>query len=468
MNKTNYNESKIINILDLFFAILQRWRLLIICLIIGAVLLGIFGWWKSGTSSNSQIEEFYKINESLSADRKAVLNNYVSRTNRINEAIEEQRIYNSSSALMQLDPNNIDICEMIFNIKSDGEESSDKAAIAKTYAAILNSENLGEKIFESIGRNNSLTNYTGIVNIEDGDGLLVVKTYLPAGSDCSKAEDIIIKNIDGLKSDVISKIGDHSIELVTKSDYNAAVKEVLDQQDNALNRIQNLKDERREITDSLSDKYEKTYYYVVLENNVLEGGEIITVSGGRHISIKFIFIGAILGVIVGAACIALKYIYSGTVKGKKDIEDNFNIQVLGNYDLGNDFNKKRNTKLDKWLKLKRTKEILPESEMTDLIAAKLKLEADKDLSRNVCIVIDRNVSADMSVMESIIKKVGDNPKVTIVKDILRESNEMENLSGIDGAVLVAQVNKSRFDDLKKENILCSSYQIKVLGSIVLE
>ncbi len=50
------NREKEISLLDMLLYICQRWRSLIICLVIGAVVFGAYGWFKSGNVSDSQTE----------------------------------------------------------------------------------------------------------------------------------------------------------------------------------------------------------------------------------------------------------------------------------------------------------------------------------------------------------------------------------------------------------------------------
>ena len=78
MNYPQYEKERTIRIRDLFITICQRWRSLIVCLIIGAVVFGAFGWWRSGGETINTPEQAAELGESLGEMRKGVIESYAS------------------------------------------------------------------------------------------------------------------------------------------------------------------------------------------------------------------------------------------------------------------------------------------------------------------------------------------------------------------------------------------------------
>jgi hypothetical protein len=126
--------------------------------------------------------------------------------------------------------------------------------------------------------------------------------------------------------------------------------------------------------------------------------------------------------------------------------------------------------LDRWLRKKRnrTKDSLSADEMTDLIATKIKIEAEKKCLHHICLALDGKMSDNTGFLDAMIQKVGDDPSIKVIRNILEQPDDLAGMSEMDGIVLIEQTNRSDYDDLKNICALCRNYQVNVIGSIVVE
>ena len=197
-------------------------------------------------------------------------------------------------------------------------------------------------------------------------------------------------------------------------------------------------------------------------------------AGGRHISKKYVVVGALLGLILAAIVIIIKYIATATLKTAGEAEENLNLQILGRFDGSNKFYDKRKTALDRWLRRvkQKNKQKLSYEESVEMVSAKLQIAAKKQDLKKVCIAVDSNVELEKvqnkEFLNDIIAKIGGAPEAIILNNILGRSDALHDMAGADAVALVLQTENSRFTDAQYERVLCENYGVPVLGTIVVE
>ena len=479
MNHTQMEMERTIRVYDLFLAICQRWRSLVICFVIGALVFGAYGWWKSGNTGALTDATANALVETLGSGRKETIEGYVGEYVASVEQITKQGEYNKNAALMQLDPFHLSVYEVKYYLNNRGEEGSDvnAAALAQAYISQLQKDYLGQKVKaviegESGVLQRELYESTNLIQIDTKDidsGILTVRIY--SQETIPEADATELKNqIQTAQGRVRTIVGDHSLILIGESSFVTADMDILLIQVANLQRIEELTTRIEDIQKAVTNSDEKLYLNYLIKKAQNDRQSTDTNKASRHINKKYIMIGALLGVVLAAIVIILKYIASGTIKTGKEMEEDFGIQVLGWFDGKDSFYRKRKTKLDKWLRSLRNKKAdqIPYDEMVDLIATKLKIEAEKRETHQVCMILDGKVTGKTDFIEAIRQKTGDEPKITVISNILQQSEELAGLSDKDGAVLIGQIGKSQFDDIRSICVLCANYHVSVIGSIVLD
>ena len=482
MNTTQNEKERTIRIRDLFITICQRWRSLVVCFVIGAIVLGAYGWWKSGTETISTPQQAQAMGNRLGEERKGVIESYASDINSSIQQMVRQGQYNKESLLMQLDPFHLSVCEINYYIDDPAEEgmgNSKRAAIALAYLAKLQESFLGQRVTTVIEKENVLEakefyESPQLIQIDKGninEGILTFRVFF--------SEEVNAEDVNGLKDamrtaegKVQGEVGPHTITLIGESSFQYADQDILAMQEANANRIHDIAVDIDELQKLVTDSDEKQYLdYLLKQNNDPENtDEAVTVKTQRHISKKYIIVGALLGLILAAIVIIIKYIATSTIKTSKEIEESFGLQLLGSFEGNDPFYKNRKTKLDRWLRKKRnrTKGSLSADEMTGLIATKIKIEAEKKGLHHICLALDGKMSDNTGFLDAMIQKVGDNPSIKVIRNILEQPDDLAGMSEMDGIVLIEQTNRSDYDDLKNICALCRNYQVNVIGSIVVE
>lgn len=352
---------KEIRIFDLFISLCQRWRSLLICLVIGAVVFGVYGWYTSGNDASPA-----EIDAPADASEQEIWRRVLGTM----EMYEVDTVYN---ALQECD---------------------------RLAAEVDTSSSLSERL-------ENLKNLTTSQN-----NILLIKSRFNADQ---KAYLAYLKGDEG-------------------------------------------------IVPGFQDSY---YYHINLESEMAGKGQ-------RHISKKYIAVGALLGLILAAIVIIIKYIATATLKTAGEIEENIGLPIWGRFDGSDKFYDKRKTALDRWLRRvkQKNKQKLSYDESAELVAAKVQIAAEKKGLKKICFALDPNVKADkvknQGFLEDIAAKVGSVPEVIILQNILGRSDALQDMAGADGVVLVLQTENSRFADVQYERLLCEGFKIPVLGTIVVE
>ena len=210
---------------------------------------------------------------------------------------------------------------------------------------------------------------------------------------------------------------------------------------------------------------EQTKYFELLKIRENNTTSLVTVK--RSVSIKYILLGAVLGLIIAAVVIAVKYAVTKTVKTVDDLENGYGFQILGVFDADNEFDKKHKTRFDKAIKRARNKnkKKLSLEENLALTATKIQLAAEKANIKNICVVM--NIEDENGIIEKLINKFDDKLKTVIIKNILAKADALQNMSEMEGAILLEQLELSVDKDIHDECMLCIKYGINIIGTIIL-
>lgn len=480
MNTTLIKKERTIHIKDLFISICQRWRSLLVCFVIGAIVLGTYGWWKSGSENIPTQQQGQTLGELIGEERKGVIESYASDIYSSTQQLILQGQYNKESLLMQLDPFHLSVYELNYYIDAFTEElgNSKRTAIAQAYLAKLQGSFLGQKVTTvQEGENGSETKdfyeYPQMVQVDKGDlkeGILTFRFFFPAEANVADV-DRLKEAMETAAREIPEELGHHSITLIGESSFQYTDLDILLMQETNVKRINDISDRIDKVKKTVIDPEEKQYLNYLLEQpDVSDGGKNVSVKGQRHLSKKYILVGAVLGLILAIIVIVVKYITSGTIKSSKELEDNFGFQLLGSFEGDDPFYKNRNTKLDRWLRNKKNRinGRISCDETAEMIATKIKIEAEKKDLHHICLALDSKVSDNIAFLDVVTQNVGGEPSIKVIRNILEQPNDLVGMSEMDGIVLIEQINRSDFEDLKNVCDLCRNYRVNVIGSIVLE
>lgn len=487
-------EEREIDLLDLIADILAHWRSVLIAMIVGAVLLGTFGYVKSykefQNTQNEQAmdskdndttreEKIKRMKESLGDNLLAGVDSIIVWENKY----DLKEIYYKNSLYMQLDPLHVVQTELVYQIQSEDNSAGSKFGIV--YGNVINNVGLYNWIEQQTGMDASYVSELISADIKCGmtiaDGTQVllsdsncVKIVIMQKDEesCEKLTDAVKEYLAMQQENLSQEIGNHELILLSETMGTVINTEVLNKQTSYRDEISSLKATIAATKAGFTE--EQKQYYDLLNQNDSEivdttqdaVAEPVTVQK-PSVSIKYIVLGAVIFAFVYAMILCLMYIFNGKLRASDELQNLYHIPQMGL--IVKDSKKKLLP--DKWVDNLRNhgKRKFTPAQSMELAVAAVKIAAVKNGLDNVCLMGCNLAEGADNVCESIKQALEkEQIAVTILDNVLYNAEAMEKLENEKGVVLVEKAGSTLYDEVAKEIELLTRQDIAVLGGIVVE
>lgn len=484
-----------IDLLDLIADILAHWISVLIATIVGAVLLGAFGYVKSykefqntqneqvtvsNTNDTTREEKIKRMKESLGDNLLAGVDSVIVWENKY----DLKEIYYKNSLYMQLDPLNVVQKELVYQIQVEDNSAGSKFGIV--YGNVINNIGLYDWIEQQTGLDAA---YVGeLISADVQSGMRVAddeKQILLSDSNCvkivimQKDEESCEKLADAVKEylamqqeNLSQEIGNHELILLSEAMGTVSNTEVLDKQTSYRDEISSLKATIAATKAGFTEE-QKQYYDLLTQNdseivNTTQdaAAESVTVQK-PSISIKYVVLGAVIFAFVYAMILCLMHIFNGKLRASDELQNLYQIPQMGL--IVKDSKKKLLP--DRWVDNLRNhgKRKFTPAQSMELAVAAVKIAAVKNGLDHVCLMGCNLAEGADNVCESIKQALEkEQIAVTILDNALYNAEAMEKLENEKGVVLVEKAGSTLYDEVAKEIELLTRQDIAVLGGIVVE
>ena len=471
--EANNGYAQEIDLKDLLFAILRKWRTVLAVAVVLAVLLGggkAFLAFRASRDVKGQTEKMDAYEREMDSYNTAKESGEREIEN-INDDIQAQQKYMDESVLMNMSP--YDVCEASADlfVKTDYQimpgmvyQNADytdsilqayqsaigSAAFQENVALVVSLEPQYLKELVSVRRgsfssgdaqNPGYTRYTNLLTIQ--------VRY----SDKEKAQEIlnsILADVTALQEPIATTIGPHTVSVV-----NQVVGSTVDMD---LAKLQ--KDNRNAITDlqkSLTDKED------ALKELKEPQAPSVGMSAVVKTGVKYAVLGGILGVFAVAFCISAVFVMSDKVYAAKDIRKRYGLNLLGTLDVPG---AKRKSGIDAWLaRLEGRRAGVDATRSGELLAANVENYAGACKKLLVTGLVVENQLKDLGKM---LQKELKDYELVVGANMLESAETLRKLPECDGVVLVEQEGFSSYADLTQEIEKVKSMDKPVVGCVVYE
>ena len=247
--------------------------------------------------------------------------------------------------------------------------------------------------------------------------------------------------------------------------------DLLNQQQNVLYNLNSLKTSISNLNSSLTD--EQKNYYNALINEADEDSkkeEIKTEVIFQPINVKYIILGLFLGAVLVAGFYGLIYIMNDSLKVDKEIEDYYEIPVLGM--LSGKGNNQSDNFIDRLIyKIFGKRRNLSQAIDIQLICTRILMDAKKK-NMNQLHIAGVSDSAYVETMKEELADTIQNGletlKCSVGKSIVQNMESLNSFAVSEGVVLVEEIGKSDFYEIGKEIAICLENNITLIGVVVIE
>lgn len=494
MNNHEEKMERKFSIYDLLWNILEKWRLILISMILFAVLFGVYGVVtnQSIEKQNQQILQETTQHEETAEEQLAVgEKEQVEVYWDLYQQYAQQKDYNENAVLMNLDAEKIPRTKVQFYIdkqvmnEQKGRTETDEnfvKTVKGTLRNVLESEELVNEVAAVIGTESGLkylgecvspdvvSNKVTEESVNAFSFVVVAPTKEQSEAIAQKAIEIVNREAGSLKG----KLGEFEISFISSEYALRDDQTVMNYQREKQNNLWNSKN----ILTGIGDKFTKMQvdYLYELSGKTLEleskVEETATGSAGNAATLKktvspvlYGIAGALVGVLMVCFFSAISYLNDKKIRLCSLNQENAGMRVIQT--VIDDSYMNRNL-IDKFLFRMRYRNVHLFTKQDALAFAVADIRSTmKKKNLNHLYISLYDMKKQKPLAETIKKALNDKDiQVDFGNSILYDAQAMEKLAENDAIVFFEECNRTLLTEIEKEKMLSEEKEIQMLGMIV--
>jgi len=439
------NSDRIVFIKDLFFAVIYRWRAILIAVVVAGIALGAYSYTNQSKHVAATVPEQVQ-KEAIAAyeKEKAIIDQRISS---LTTRLDSQSEYVTSAPIMQLNANALYRVFFDYTIHTDYQIQPDKSyqnvdpihTVAHAYCTALTNEKLMTAVADAVGTSAKYASDLVAVSNNAATTRSFNITITVADAETAQAlYNSTIQALEALKPQIAQTVAPHALELINATVREVADPAVADAQAAAMDRLDALKT-------SLADQQAAARKLVrpVFTSNAQPQLKKVAV---------FAVIGGILGAFVVAGCACLAHIAGDKVYSARTLYCGTDVKILGCIAAGKRFC------VDRWLQKLEGRTVTQEH--TAAVMANV---------RNYCanakrVLVTGSCAEDAQMIALELKALGVDAESC--GDLLSSAETLKVLPNFDAVLLVATCGHSRYSSVCKTLSCLKDMDIRLLGSVV--
>ena len=494
-NQTTYNHEEEIDLIQLAFSILHKYRQILMTVVICAVLAAGFGLAKTAYSSYAagkaadsedvavaKSAAQQKYDEEMLAYREEKtkhdtnVQEYQEELLENQQAIESTKIkiqntqeYLDNSVLNTIDPYNVPVAQADLYVSTDYKimpgmdyQNVDYTdAVLKAYSSLITNSETMDKIAKAVGMEERYLRELVSVSGDSSTRLLTIRAYGADEATANKILDAFLVRMEDVRPTIQGTVGSHSIAQLTRTSTVSVMTWLRDSQQqnrddltNLQNQVTTLEAADRVLEQSIED-----------EQQALEAMELPEKPKEESSMAKMVILGALLGGVLACGVVVVKFLLDGMVYSASELNRSTGLPVLGA--LASDRTKKAG-KLDaKLYQMEGRPDGSADAEMLCLMAQTIRSRAPE--AKNILVTGDLpadQLEALAAALQATEPLRGQS--VTAAESILKAAATVPHVVAADAIVLAADCTVTRTDAVREQNEKIVRLGKQILGCIVYE
>lgn len=481
-----------INLLDLLYYILRRWRSVLVCAALLCVLLGGFKVVEGiGTLGSADLKEDQKNYESQLEGYTISKEHLENQIQALTQSIQNKEDYYDRSVLMKLDPKTAYRGKLTFVVADADEAPAAEVSqdlnlaidrklnsVLGSYAALIQSGMILRDVQNTLPSELDQKYLAELIYTQmDYQSKLLRITVL--GEDEQQVQsisDAIVQGLQTASAQMNASVGAHRLELVSSYVGNDAETSIPigiipeagaitsdascqtsieDLQKSYINTITDMQDLLLECNNQLSELKEPTAPEANTRASVMKEG------------VKYGVIGFIVGVIFVGFAYALQYLACGKLMNSDELNDRYGILILGDYYAPMHAQPNR---IDRWID--RMHGITEKKQSLEsvyaLSASNMKAQLSAEKNPKLLLLGNAKTKDFEAAANALTEKLATSGIDLIVAGNINESaSAIEKLQEAEQVVLIEQRGASRQQAIEKELLTLRKLGKKIVGAIVL-
>lgn len=482
--ESHYNYEQEIDLKDLMFAVLRRWRLIILVAIVFAVLLGGFkaasglGQMKDAEYVASKQQEYDN-----SVDQYEITKERLEKeVENIKASLENQNDYMEKSMLMNINPYDEYVSAASFYVATDYQIMPGMAyqnvniapSVMAAYMGMIQNGEMYDYVLRSMDSIPERRYLQELVTVtpDYDNNMFNIRVVCDTEDGAAKIMSLIMESLNDYSAVVSQKIGPHSLNVLSDSEaagpeasaapgeketpgapdvYATVDLELEKKQQEQSNRIETLNQSLTDKTKELIDLKEP--------ENIMPSR-----SGAFKSAVKYAVLGGVLGGFLAVFFICVGFLMSDKLANDREIRRRYGLMVLGVLDGAE--RKSPFAFVDRFLDcMEGTAARRMDREKAFGVVSANVLNYVGD-ARQILLI----TSSDSSLLERVSGELSSAlPGLTLTAggNLDREAEAIRKAASCDAVILVEKRKASSFSGIERELDMVRSLDKKVLGCIVL-
>lgn len=475
-------KERVIYLKDLFYYICRKWRIALILMLVFALVLNFYGWYRAKkaqlagqmTTENRLIEKRAGLSEKEAFDAENRARNYASYYRQY----LSQGEYMQNSVYFNLDATAVPTYTAVYHAETDMDSyieiirDSDNerdygADVLFAIRSVIESGEVEEKAAAAVGMIDKKQYIRELYTVTITGANLTLTVHAPSEEQASAIGSVISEEIDARKDEFRDIYGDYQIEKVGEQTFTNRDDEMARNQVTVINRNSALENMMKATGDNLSQSAKS--YYMDLINTQAE--EIVPDEGKRPLSLKKIYpkwiaVGLVAGIVVFAIFLAVVYILSDRIKTPEEVEECAGVPVLAAVREGKKPLRGIDHLLDRLFYGKSP--AFSTEEGLQAIKDRIVFRKEHRPGEKVVLSVDQDDSDAAVFAEKLKLSFSGILEARVQENFANSTAFMENMKDIDGIILVKRLKNSRFATLVKEYHAAEMANVKILGAVLLK
>ncbi len=428
------NDKQVIFLKDLFFAILYRWKGILIAAVIGALLLGGFQFLQNQKAADTNDQE-------ISFNEQQLLQSIAAKES----AIKNQTTYLMESPIMNMDPYSVYKANLSFYIHNNYQiqpgmmyqNPDNTPALLNAYQQLLSDVSLSKTVSEAMDINALYVRELFTADVSQG-GIPGVLTVVITFNDQAKLEqltDLIKTYLMNATASLKEQLGEHTVRCtVTHSGLTTDLS------------LSNLQKQAADQLNTLNAD---------LENLRTQRNALLSADSPRSIVLMAI-IGGLVGAFLIAAIAVCDHLFSGSVYSRRTLTNRTDLRVLGCV-----AESQKKCIIDKWLQ---KWEGRASEEQIPLVCATIR----NYLNSGESLMITCDPSGENTTAVAIHDKLSQAGIPCVLHgSLLRDAAAIEALPQADAVLILAQYKKSKYTEVSQIASQIQDQNKHLLGCVLI-
>lgn len=518
-------EELVIDLKDLFYQILKRWRAVFVWMLVFGILFDGYGYYKKSREAKTEAEMQRmtelavmdgivpdSVSKELTDVEKVTAESAAETYLNTQKTIKYKEEYISKSVRMQINPACAPVVITQYLIDNHYEvkypivnKENNMSSIIASYSHELTTEEVCRKLAKGLDVEIESGYIRELIRCYmDGNGILSVCVTAKDREDCEKMTRLLKEEVKKVTPELQESYGGFDIKEIASDYYESNDTDLYSFQQSNIDSLNSLKNTLANLGTDFTEP-QKNYYKYLLESQkfqeesgnereengdaasgnkeseaVLEKGASANGAGALAgtvvtevslLQLKYFLIGLVAGAFVVCAFVAFAYIISSSLRISSDLTDAFHMMLLGTVKEENTRKKRLFGGIDRLIDRmfyakgpQFTKE-----EQLKMISAGMYVAAEKNEMKQVFVTGSCNDAQTRAVIDALTNSGKSGIEVlTKGTSVVYDPEALEKLARADGVVFVEKIGQSLYKDIARELELCEKYEVPVIGAVAVK